>query len=148
MEPLELQNLYFYKVWSFWSSKSSFFLTPKKPKKPFKTNALGVFLGTHLAPLWARTCFFDRPMVAHHGPSAGIRNSHFSNIFQTFCALGFLLCTVPACPSFQKTLKKHWFYNIFDTFTGPMLSHQWRVNKNASWPTIAPRETSGKRPNR
>ena len=55
--------------------------------------------------------------------------------------------TLPAHPSFNKTSKMHWFYNIFDTFTGPMLSHQWRVNKNASWPTVAPKGTPGKRPN-
>ena len=85
----------FYNVWSLWGSKSFILIRfgafgapkayfswpPKKLKKPFKINGLGVFLGTHLAPLWARTRFFDRPMVAHHGPSEGIRNSHFSNIF-------------------------------------------------------------------
>ena len=124
MELLELPNLDFYNVWGLWSSKSSFFLDPKKRKKQFKINCLGVFLGTHLAALWARRRFFDRPLVAHHGPSAGLRNSHFSNIILTFCALGFPLWTLPAHPSFQKHKK----CIGFTMFLKPSLSPCWATS--------------------
>ena len=75
------------------------------------------------------------PSGRQRAPRSFVRIIHFSNGFLTFCALRFLLRTLLAHPSFQKTSKTHWFYNTFDTFIGPMLSHQWRVKKMRSGPS-------------
>ena len=40
------------------------FLDPKKRQKQFKINGLGTFDGTPLAPLLARMCFYDPPLMA------------------------------------------------------------------------------------
>ena len=40
------------------------FVDPKKRPKAFKINGLGTFDGTPLAPLLARMCFFDPPLMA------------------------------------------------------------------------------------
>ena len=49
------------------------YLDPKKRPKQFKINGLGVFLGTPLGRLWARTRFLDPPLVAQHGPSESVK---------------------------------------------------------------------------
>ena len=123
------------------------FLHPQNAIKQFKINGLGVFLDPPLARLWARTCFLTPSLLAQHGPKKSIKIVVKPMEFCMFCSSGSFLRSPPARPSCPKMLKTRWFYNMFDTFLGPMLSHQWRVNKNTSWPISAPKGRPGKRPN-
>ena len=50
------------------------FWDPKKRSKPFKINGFGVFLGSSLGRWWARTRFFDPPLVAQLGRRESMKN--------------------------------------------------------------------------
>ena len=50
------------------------FWDPKIRSKPFEINGFGAFLGSSLGSWWARTRFFDPPLVAQLGPRESMKN--------------------------------------------------------------------------
>ena len=120
-------------------------LTPQKRQKPFKINGLGVFLGSPLGRQWARTRFFDPPLVAQHGPSESIKNVVKPMHFWCFVERWVRRERPQREPQSTKCLKCIGKMTISDTFTGPMMGHQWTIKKTPpgpQWPQIGAKENA------
>ena len=104
------------------------------------------FLESHWSTRVAHTKKWTTPSGRQRAPKAIAQNIYFPDLFCKLCSSGYIWWPLPACPSFEKSLKKHCFYNVSDALAGPNMGHHKEHQKlqnerHAAW------ERSGEKKN-